>query len=107
MCRTRSTARPIAPITELRPAFGPSELQNMHSFCYILPLQPAPTPTVPVMSSHPRAGVARDIATRPVRPSDDGNGRPGRVSEYFGINSFGLRQMRDKLPKDVYRRLRA
>jgi glutamine synthetase len=59
------------------------------------------------MSSHPRSGVARDIATRPVRPSDDGDGRPGRISEYFGINTFGVRQMRDKLPKDVYQRLTA
>lgn len=28
-----------------------------------------------------------------------------RTSEYFGINTFGARQMRDKLPKDVYARL--
>ncbi|MFN2399056.1 MAG: glutamine synthetase III [Gemmatimonadaceae bacterium] len=30
-----------------------------------------------------------------------------RTSEYFGINTFGARQMRDKLPKDVYARLLA
>ena len=27
------------------------------------------------------------------------------TSEYFGINTFGVRQMRDKLPKDVYAKL--
>jgi glutamine synthetase len=27
------------------------------------------------------------------------------TSQYFGINTFGVRQMRDKLPKDVYKKL--
>jgi glutamine synthetase len=29
------------------------------------------------------------------------------TSAYFGINTFGARQMRDKLPKDVYAKLAA
>lgn len=36
--------------------------------------------------------------------SDDGRRLP--VSEYFGMNTFGIRQMRDKLPKEVYTKLR-
>src|SRR5688572_16179284 len=34
-----------------------------------------------------------------------GGGRP--ISEFFGTNTFGARQMRDKLPKDVYAKLLA
>jgi len=30
---------------------------------------------------------------------------PHRTSEYFGINTFGARQMREKLPKEVYAKL--
>lgn len=30
---------------------------------------------------------------------------PLRTSEYFGINTFGARQMREKLPKEVYAKL--
>jgi glutamine synthetase len=35
------------------------------------------------------------------------NGQPARVSDYFGINTYGVRQMRDKLPRDVYEKLLA
>jgi glutamine synthetase len=47
----------------------------------------------------------REIAGRPARPSEDGSSRPKRISEYFGINTFGVRQMRDKLPKTAYQKL--
>jgi glutamine synthetase len=57
--------------------------------------------------SSSRSGLGREPAIRPVRFSDNGNGRTGRISEYFGINTFGVRQMRDKLPKDVYNKLLA
>src|SRR4051812_21873697 len=30
------------------------------------------------------------------------NGKPAPVSEYFGNLTFGLAQMREKLPKDAY-----
>ena len=30
---------------------------------------------------------------------------PAQTSEYFGVNTFGARQMRDKLPKKVYQKL--
>ena len=60
--------------------------------------------------SHERHAIARDIVGRPVRSSvanEEGHGFPARISEYFGINAFGVRQMRDKLPKDVYKKLQA
>src|SRR5215212_4861109 len=30
-----------------------------------------------------------------------------QISEYFGCNTFGVRQLRDKLPKDIYKKLLA
>jgi glutamine synthetase len=56
-------------------------------------------------SKSSRMSVTRKIAGRPVRPSEEGTARPKRISEYFGINTFGVRQMRDKLPKGVYDKL--
>ena len=43
-------------------------------------------------------GIIREITERDVRtlPGSE-NGTPARTSEYFGINTFGVRQMRDKL----------
>src|SRR3954463_6022448 len=52
-----------------------------------------------------RMSVTHDIAGRPVRPNEDTPDRPGRISEYFGINTFGIRQLKDKLPKSDYDRL--
>jgi glutamine synthetase len=52
-----------------------------------------------------RMSVTHQIAGRPVRPSEDAPDRPGRISEYFGINTFGIRQLRDKLAKADYDRL--
>jgi glutamine synthetase len=49
--------------------------------------------------------VTHQIAGRPVRPTEDAPDRPGRISEYFGINTFGIRQLRDKLNKADYDRL--
>jgi glutamine synthetase len=70
------------------------------------------------MSAPPasRRLITKEITEREIRPvpmptfgkngaSSNGNG--ARVSEYFGINTFGVRQMRDKLPRDVYQRLLA
>ncbi|MEX2182525.1 MAG: glutamine synthetase III [Gemmatimonadaceae bacterium] len=49
----------------------------------------------------------RAIATRTVAEPDVPTmaGESVPTSSYFGINTFGARQMRDKLPKDVYARL--
>ncbi len=52
-----------------------------------------------------RMSVNSEIAGRPVRPTEDAPDRPGRISEYFGINTFGIRQLRDKLTKSDYDRL--
>ena len=52
-----------------------------------------------------RTNVNNEIAGRPVRPMDDAPDRPGRISEYFGINTFGIRQLRDKLTKADHDRL--
>jgi glutamine synthetase len=52
-----------------------------------------------------RMSVTHQIAGRPVRPSEDAPDRPGRISEYFGINTFGIRQLRDKLTKADHDRL--
>src|SRR6267142_496646 len=55
--------------------------------------------------SSPRMSVTREIAGRPVRPSEDGTALPKRISEYFGINTFGVRQLSTKVPKGVYQKL--
>lgn len=62
---------------------------------------------MPASSETPRSSALRAIATRaaiePDVPAMAKELTP--TSSYFGINTFGARQMRDKLPKDVYARL--
>ncbi len=55
----------------------------------------------------PRAAALRAITTRTVIEPDIPTMAPEPVptSAYFGSNTFGARQMRDKLPKDVYAKL--
>src|SRR5947208_76583 len=61
--------------------------------------------------AHPsRKSTLRDVIARAPRTSlmaaTNGDGTsPVPTSAYFGINTFGARQMRDKLPKDVYAKL--
>jgi len=74
---------------------------------------------MPVSTNHTRQEVNREISSRIARAngsagsnggSHNGNGSPmtgARVSEYFGINTLGARQMRDKLPREVYNKLLA
>ena len=66
-----------------------------------------------------RKEVNREIAARTARtPGSAGSNGSGatsnggshavtsqRISEYFGINTLGARQMRDKLPREVYTKL--
>ena len=57
-----------------------------------------------------RKSTLRDVIARVPRnhaSSSNGDGSAMPTSAYFGINTFGARQMRDKLPKDVYARLAA
>src|SRR5947208_2024260 len=58
-------------------------------------------------SVSPRKAVLREITEREVRAPANMNDKaaPLRTSEYFGINTFGLRQLRDKLPRDTYAKL--
>ncbi len=51
--------------------------------------------------------VIREITEREVHtPAGvSGNGVHPRTSEYFGVNTFGVRQMRDKLPRETYAKL--
>src|SRR5690349_6010459 len=71
-------------------------------------------PHMSVTTHHNRQEVNREISSRIARANGNGsnggshNGSPmpgARVSEYFGINTLGARQMRDKLPRDVYSKL--
>jgi glutamine synthetase len=62
------------------------------------------------MSANSTRNVAiREITSRPVRitsrPEENGVQQP--TSVWFGMNTFGLRQMRAKLPKGVYSKLAA
>ncbi|MEP6990760.1 MAG: glutamine synthetase III [bacterium] len=53
-----------------------------------------------------RQSTIRDLVARvPGTPSASNGAAPIPTSAYFGINTFGARQMRDKLPKDVYAKL--
>src|SRR6184192_2403629 len=57
-----------------------------------------------------RRDIIDEITEREVNnppTSAAATGLPARTSEYFGINTFGVRQMRDKLPRDVYAKLLA
>src|SRR6476620_3427320 len=68
---------------------------------------------MPSTSSTPRKAAIQTIAGRAapkhVHPNASENGTaPAKpTSDYFGINTFGWRQMRSKLPKDVYAKLLA
>src|SRR5438270_6690980 len=58
-------------------------------------------------SVSPRQAVLREITEREVRAPMNINdkGAPQRTSEFFGINTFGVRQMRDKLPRETHAKL--
>ena len=65
---------------------------------------------MPATGLNPRKAAIQDIAARTARNSNapaNGNGSNGQhpTSEYFGINTFGARQMRARLPKEVYAKL--
>jgi len=57
----------------------------------------------------PRTVALREVTQRPVRitsrPEENGVQQP--VSTWYGMNTFGLRQMKAKLPKGVYNKLAA
>ena len=64
---------------------------------------------MPPKSVQSRKAVIKEITNRapktlpsPIMPT----GPSAKISDYFGINTFGVRQMRDKLPRDVVREAR-
>jgi len=55
-----------------------------------------------------RFEAIREINTRTPRkfdPPRDEQGRRLRISEFFGVNTFDIHRMREKLPKEVYTKL--
>ncbi len=66
---------------------------------------------MPATGLNPRKAAIQDIASRTTgnpNASPNGNGSGNgqhQTSEYFGINTFGARQMRARLPKEVYAKL--
>lgn len=60
---------------------------------------------MPVHSS--RSLAVRDITSRPIRivPRPEENGVQLPVSAWFGMNTFGIREMRARLPKAVFAKL--
>ena len=60
-------------------------------------------------NNNSRVSAMREITHRPVRitkrPEADGVQLP--TSSWYGVNTFGIRQMRQKLPKDVYKKIAA
>ena len=63
----------------------------------------------PSLSLSPRRAAIREITDREAKvPASHGEaGENARTSEYFGANTFGVRQMRDKLPRETYAKLLA
>src|SRR5580765_6783183 len=57
----------------------------------------------------PRKALLSEITTREPRvaPGFNEDGVPGPTSQYFGINILGVRQLRDKLPREVFGSLAA
>jgi glutamine synthetase len=60
-----------------------------------------------VQTLSPRKAAIQEITGRGVRipPGLSPTDTPPPTSEYFGCNTFGARQMRDKLPRDLYAKL--
>src|SRR3989338_7914976 len=55
-----------------------------------------------------RFDAIREISSRTPRkfdPPRDEDGRRLRISEFFGMNTFDMKQMKEKLPKDVFNKL--
>ncbi len=66
---------------------------------------------MPPYVANPRRAILQEIAGRAARPTATPNGSAQTngahlpTSSYFGCNTFGARQMRDKLPGHVYQKL--
>ena len=80
-------------------------LHNLHA-TQIAAITP-PSSKQMTASITPRVAALRAITTRSVEQPDIPTmaDEPIPTSSYFGINTFGARQMRDKLPKEVHAKL--
>ncbi|MBI3535814.1 MAG: glutamine synthetase III [Deltaproteobacteria bacterium] len=59
-------------------------------------------------SAKARFKIIQEITQRTTRkfdPPRDENGRKLKISEFYGMNTFNLDRMREKLPKDVFHKL--
>jgi glutamine synthetase len=56
-----------------------------------------------------RKALIQELTNRSPRvaPGFDEDGVPGATSQYFGVNTLGVRQLRDKLPREVFASLAA
>jgi glutamine synthetase len=63
--------------------------------------------TAPTTSQ--RKTILQELANRSPRvaPGFNDDGIPGPTSQYFGVNTLGVRQLRDKLPREVFSSLAA
>jgi len=63
--------------------------------------------TAPTISQ--RKSIIQELANRSPRvaPGFNDDGIPGPTSQYFGVNTLGVRQLRDKLPREVFASLAA
>ena len=57
----------------------------------------------------PRKALMAEISCREPRvaPGFNEDGIPGPTSQYFGVNTLGVRQLRDRLPREVFASLAA
>ena len=62
---------------------------------------------MPPKSASTRKAATREFASRTPKtiPTIMQNGVPAKISDYFGVNTLGVRQMRDKLPREVFEKL--
>ncbi|MGH7604902.1 MAG: glutamine synthetase III [Gemmatimonadaceae bacterium] len=63
--------------------------------------------TAPTISQ--RRAIVQELTNRSPRvaPGFNEDGIPGPTSQYFGVNTLGVRQLRDKLPREVFASLAA
>ena len=56
-----------------------------------------------------RKALIQELTNRSPRvaPGFNEDGIPGPTSQYFGVNTLGVRQLRDKLPREVFAGLAA
>src|SRR3954452_22696285 len=60
------------------------------------------------IGAHARFSAINDLQSRTTRkfdPPRDEHGKRLRVSEFYGVNTFDIHKMKEKLPKDIYVKL--